>query len=313
MNSLLLTAIEACPRRALWMRSWESQAIEPIEILRRGVAEGLTTEREDAGEAAGELVMELCGDRGLALDRSVHQSMYDIGIHHASIADLVASHLRTEGRWERPEPFQGENLVWESNCFLGPTGTLRRVVLVTRWDDERLNAELHSWNTLGEMAVYDLPMMLEIVILGQFRTGRRHSAWTKGYLHPKNHKLRFARNGHYGQRDKPFGETWETVWREHRDEISRETWLEAMSEDGMIEELHLTIPVEAPDKNQRARLLNLIRRKSDSCKTLAKPLPNYSACDNLLHPCQFRECCWPDDSEPTLQGGFVRLQSGQNS
>lgn len=298
MNALLLNNLESCQRRGLWSRDYEPQQLHPTEILRRSIYAGLTTEREDFGEAAGEEVMSLCGDRGMDIDTAkVHINLYDTGIHHAAIADLVTSRLRTDGPWQRPEPVDG----WESGAFVGPKG-LRRIVLTAYWDDERAAAECHSWQTLAELAIYKQPMSLEVIILGAFRKGRRHSAWSKGFLHPRNRQLRFKRNAHYGQRDKPFGENWIPVWREDHDQLTREQWLEAMEADAMFEDIHLSIPVVLPGAANLQRLRDLIARKTERLEKLkGLPEPSYSSCHNVISPCPFQGCCLvPAEVSPSV-------------
>lgn len=298
MNALLINSYESCLRRGLWAQSFEPLQLHPTEILRRGLYAGLTSERSDFGEDAGETVMALCGDRGMDIDTTkVHVNLYDTAIHHGAIADIVATHLRQDGPWTRPDPVDG----WESGAFVGPAG-LRRVILSSWWDDERAAAETHSWATLGEMAIYAEPITLEIIILGNFRKGRRHSSWSRGFLHPKNQKLRFKRSAHYGQRDKPFGDNWMPVWREDHDKITREQWLAAMEEDSITEELHLSIPVVLPSRPKLDVLRDLIARKTERLEKLkGVPEPSYSACHNPISPCQFQGCCLETpESQPAV-------------
>lgn len=248
--------------------------------------------------------MQLCGDRGMDIDTAkVHVNLYDIGTHHAAIADLVATHLRQDGPWTRPEPVDG----WESGAFMGPRG-LRRVILSAWWDDERAAAEMHSWSTLGEMAVYQEPITLEVIILGPSRKGKRHSSWTRGFLHPQNHKLRFKRNAHYGQRDKPFGDNWMPVWREDHDRITREEWLAAMEADSVTEELHLSIPVILPSRPKLDTLRDLIARKTDRLEKLkGSPEPSYSSCHQIQSPCPFHSCCLGPVEMNPQNSGYVSL------
>lgn len=303
-----ITNLEMCLRRALWGQQWEPKELHPTEILRRALFDGLTTPRQDYGEAAGEETMALCGDRGLARPPTIHQSLYDIGIHHAALADLLATHLRDNAPWTIPETKVLADHPFSSKCLLQPDGTMVRVLLVSWWNEDRLMAELHSWMSLLPMALYGTPLTLQVLILGPSRRGKRHSAWTRGFLHPRNRKLRFKRNAHYGERDKPFGDNWIAVWREDRDEIDREVWLQAMQDDAMLEELHLSIPLAVPSGANMQRLRTLIQRKTEQLEKLkGRPLPNYSQCDSVINPCPFKECCWPDDVQPSESAGYVQI------
>ena len=309
MNPLLLQSVESCPRRALWAKDWEAQAIHPTEMLRRGIYAGLLSPREDFGEAAGEEIVALAGDRGMDVDTmKVHINLYDSAVHHAAIADLVASYLREDGPWTRPEPVLIGDVSWEANCLRDASGLLRRIVLATWWDDERQEADLRSWFTLGEIAAYQEPVQMDVIILGQHRKGRRYSAWSMGFLHPRNRKLRFKRSAHYGQRDKPFGDNWIRVWREDRSEISREDWLESMAEDDMFSELHLEKIVKVPANLQRLR--ELIQRKAGQLEKLkGMPDPNYSQCAGIGAACPFCSCCFGIPEQPPAEPTYIRIRS----
>lgn len=301
-----ITNLESCLRRALWAESFEPQQLHPTVILRKAIYEGLLTERDDCGEAAGEHVMELAGDRGFDIDTSVvHVSLYDTALHYAALADIIVTHLRDNGgKWSRPEPCDGHI----PDCLRDPNGTLKRIILPSRWDEERQAQELHSWFNFAEMVAYRERMTMEVVILGQSRKARRHSAWSRGHLHPRNRQLRFKRNAHYGQRDKPFGENWIPVWREDHDQLTREQWLEAMEADAMFEDLHLSIPIVLPGAANMQRLRDLIARKTERLEKLkGLPEPSYSACHNPINPCQFQGCCLETPESKPAAPRFVSI------
>ena len=310
MNAETLADLESCDRRGYFSETWESNRLHPTKMLYLAIEEALTqTERADRGEVAGETVVTLCADRGIETNQS---DKYHVGNHHAVLADIVTSHLASlpNAPWQRLEPVEASGVIWEPTAFLDASGRLVRPILVDGWDDERQQSELHSWHTLGNMAFYELPMTLEVVILGVSRNGRRHSSWSKGLLHPRNRKLRFQKQA--ATKDTTFAESWRKVWREDYASITREKWLEAMDDDRQFEELtrHLAVGLPGPERLEQLR--DIIRLKAQprdrgtgQCAS-GIPLPSYSACD-FPRPCPFRRCCLgPVEILPSESEGFFR-------
>src|SRR5208337_4006070 len=122
----LLTAFEECPRKAFWRRGWERSKLDGNALLQAAIRAGVTSERTDFGEAAGEEAYGLGNEPGL---ETSHYDLHGEVVHLACIADLVATAIRkaTDLPWKIPEPLAS----WQPSCFLSPDGThLRRVALV---------------------------------------------------------------------------------------------------------------------------------------------------------------------------------------
>ena len=298
----LIADLESCQRRGYYSRDYFPRRLHPTELTRQAIYSALTSEREDVGEFAGEEVIRLCGDVGLDVKDSDY--VYDIGAHHACIADIVATWARYElgANLERLEPQTIGNLSWTPNCLRNGSRLLR-LGLVDHFADERSLSESRSWFSVGEVAVFDLPMDIYLVSLGASRGGKRHSAWTKGLLHPRNRKLRFKKQI---QKIQGFKESWLPIWREDHAEISRETWLNTMQEDGALQDLVMTVKVEPFAKEKREEILGYIQRKAETLAGLRHlPDPNYSACD-WPRPCFFRTVCFAPFRITPAELGFPR-------
>jgi hypothetical protein len=301
MDAEILTSLESCPRKALWQSQWEPRKLKPTEMVYRALKVALLeTEREDVGELAGETVMTLAAERGLD---SPHFLRYEICLHHASIADILAAHLRPMGSsaWRIPPDLEN----WQSRCYMSPGGAeLRRVILVRDWDDYRLAAEYHSWRTLGEMVAYELPMTFYVMVLGQSKNDKRYSAWTQGLMHPRNMGLRFRKRDKH---QKEFVDSWQKVWREDRAEITREKWLESMAKDGVLKELAFTreIQLPAPEKLKEIRA-DLKAQEREFGRIKGTPPRRYGVCDWPI-PCQFNHNCWGEKTTEPNEKRFVRL------
>jgi hypothetical protein len=276
-------------------------------MMQEAIREALLAPEGDPGEIAGSAMLQLAQDRGL--ETETHK-VYDSVIHHANIADLVATLLRKPGEppWRIPESMDN----WIPGCYLSAGGDfLRRVVLVTHWNDERHISECRSWFTLGEQAHYELPMQLAVIILGQQRDGQRiASPWATGFLHPLNHELRFRkRDKGVRQPGNIFGETWQRIHREDHDEISRETWLESMLKDDVLYEVCFREDIPLPNPAHLVRVRDMASTKLERLYgQRGVPEANLSSCDWPI-PCPFRKCCHTlPEAQPEEKYGFIQIE-----
>jgi hypothetical protein len=305
---LLLSSFETCARKGFLARSWLARKLNASQMTYEAIRHVLTlpaaSNAQDGawGEVAGSQVMQLASDRGL--DTDLHD-LYSCVLHHAALADILVTVIRKQKDepWLIPDPVQN----WTSGAFLSPDGsTLRRVVLVSHWTEEREQSEKRSWYSMGEIAVYNLPMQMLVMVIGQMRNGRRSSPWVKGFLHPQNRQLRFRRKDR--AKSATFNEAWSVAWREEHDEISRETWLNAMLKDDVLREVCFRVDLPVLPASERNRVLDMSRRKLDRLYSLKeKPEANLSSCEWPL-PCQFKRCCWNNpEKEPSEKNGFIQI------
>lgn len=301
----LLTAYEHCQRKGFYLRDWQSPKLRSSRMMAEAMRAALTAKDGIWGEVAGDSMMQLAADRGLDTDQ---QDVYGSVVHHAAIADLLVSAIRKpkDAPWGVPEPNDG----WESGCYL-VGNTLRRIVLASHWSDERHYSECRSWYTLGECAVYELPMQLVVCIIGQERTGRRHGPWSTGFLHPMNHQLRFRKKSR--STSEVFNDKWEKIFREDHAEISRETWLQAMLTDDVLPEALFVVDIPLPEKPHLAMVRHLLRQKMGRLRSMKHtPEAQLSSCD--VPPCEFRKCCWTlPERQPSRKTGFIPVSAFRQS
>lgn len=295
---------DRCARIPFWNRSWEYQRLAPSDILRRSVEHGLTSTEQDPGYAAGCHVMELAAERGFDVEG---KNLYEMGEHFGSLADLITTVLRErQGVWERPEDVElASGLKWESSSFLGAGNHfLRRVVLASRWSPERKASEQNSYFSLFEACIYQIPVRMTVVIIGQLREGKHYSALTRAYQHPLNKKLRFRFKP---RKDSQFGANWEQVWREQVD-TSRDAWLDAMREDGVMPDVMFDVEVPVPIEEVRRKVVShAVRRLREIQETVETPAPSPSQCF-FPTKCQFVNVCWQFRKSPTEQLGFTPIR-----
>ena len=198
----------------------------------------------------------------------------------------------------------GNGVLWRSSVFLDPTAThLRRLALVSSWNDDRHFAECRAWQSLGEICVYERPMQLVVAVIGQSRDGKRHGPWTKAYRHPVNRGIRFRRkSGTEG-----FKASWEQIWRENYDDIGTDEWYQQMIKDGVIQDYFFKIDIPVPESKARKDIVNLAASALSKVYGTDKlPPKQLSTCD-WPTPCWFRNNCHCLDQEPSGRFGFVRI------
>ena len=242
--------------------------------------------------------MTLSAERGLDTKQF---EVYGQAFHLASLADLVVTVIRAQGPpWGRPEDQTVNGLPWGSSAYLDPSGVrLRRVVIVDRWSEDRKQSESHSWYSLGEISAYQMPMTQTVIVVGQSREGKHHSPWSKGWMQERFKTLRLRK-----QSGESFGKGWNQVWREERDELSRDHWIEAMQEDGVFSDVMFEVEVPLPCPEIVAKIRKLIEKRLRRLAEMTEvPEPNISVCDWPV-PCQFRDCCW-QFTEPSERNGFI--------
>jgi hypothetical protein len=261
---------------------------------------GLTSDEDDPGQAAGDHVMTLAAERGLDIEGS---GVYPIALHNAALADLLTTMIRAlEPPWARPADKTMGTLTWVSSAFLAPSGLrLHRVLLVDRWSDERAKAERLGWRCLGEQSVYELPMTVHVVVLGQRRNGKHVGPFTQGYLHPRSRTLRIRKKTGEG-----FSKEWTKCWREEQDTISRDKWIDQMHADGVMEDSIFEINCDPPAAKLASEIRLLAERKLRQIQEATKiPDMNPGSCW-WPTPCQFAWGCW-EFQEPSERLGFVRV------
>ena len=308
----LLVAYETCARKAFW-RNWAKPKLPPVEILRTTLQHVLTADGhpddETWGDFAGSTVLDLAASPGIAVPDPFKSAM-----NLSCLADLLVTVLRKENDppWLIPDPVGR----WKPSCLLAPDGkSLRRIVLVSHWVDERHYAECRSWFCLGELAHYGLPMQMVVLIIGLNRSGRYGSHWTRALQHPKGFsptsvdKLRFRRRG--GNVNGGFKDTWIEIFREDHDEIPRETWIKAMLADDVMRDVILRVDVPAMSAADCRRWQALARQKLDAISRLKyKPALELAPCHWPV-PCQFVELCHnTPEREPARHLGFVEIVPG---
>lgn len=276
---------DRCGRRLAFEREYETRSISPLGLLYAAVEGSLTA--PDSVQGASDAIME----RTQRLDVNVGDlSPLSAVKHIESMAEVIAMAIRSKiGRATRPEPVKLGDHEWRSNLF-ECKGELHRIILASHMDDDSLRSYAHSWQTVGELAAMERPITLTVILVGSQRGGRRHSAWSKGFLHPIQRNLRFAPR----KKDSGFTENWKTTWREQSN-IKAEAWLNQMRTDDVLDELITSRKIQYRGDDER-----MIQARKDmltiaaSIETALSDSPmRRSSCDEVGRgPCPWQNKCY---------------------
>jgi len=298
----LIEHYEHCRREGIYARDWEKYKITPHQMLMSGIREGLISDRKDFWQAAGEKCFELAIQPGLD---SKQFDLHAETVHICAMSDVISAAIRKGEPWKPVDLIEiGNGSLWESDAFLdGKESSLRRVICVSSWSDDRHYSAMRSWGSLGAVCLYEMPMKIAVCLIGTHREGKYHSHWTKAVLHPVNKKLRFRKKA---DKTSGFKDSWTPIFREDRDEITTQAWLQAMLDDGVLQDSMFVVDLPVPAKDVRKKIIDLASTRLnqiDGTETL--PEQQLSTCDFPI-PCIFRSPCHSSNS-PSGKYGFVRV------
>lgn len=290
----LLASDDFCRRQAHYLARWEPPARTPKQILRLAIEHGLLSDADDPGEAAADYAMELATERTID---TAETDLLGLAAHISSLADFISWMLRTEGPWVRPSPVAlPSGQPWTSGAFLSHSG-LKHVALIDRLDGLTEMSLRHSWGLRGESSVYQLPVDVIAIEIGSLRQGRWSNPFTLGRQHPQGKMLRFRKRD-----GSDFSENWPKINREDYDG-TREDWLDALTDDGVLEERVHVFTCDVPEKFQEIVSLAEIKLDQQSDEV---PDQQPSRCFDRLAPCPYRGTC-PQGIEPSESRGFISI------
>jgi hypothetical protein len=292
MNSLSsrdLDIWDRCERRYAYERDWEPRTISPLGLLYKAMEGALPESIPE--ETAKSLALKIASKMELQVTAL---EPYAVATHVGWLAGIISTFIRAKLGILMPAPSnERDGYEWTPGTFEDASGLRHRFVLVDHWDDDRLSAEAHSWATIGELAATGRPLTLHAIVIGAHRGGRRHSAWSKGYLHPQNHSLRFARRK--GGKHAGLTGDWQEIWREKMPQVSTEKWIQGMQEDGVLVELVISRPVKLDTSDRRllAAQREIVQIQKDmEAATVEAPMRRSSCDETGRGPCPFQPICY---------------------
>jgi hypothetical protein len=154
-------------------------------------------------------------------------------------------------------------------------------------------------------------MTLKIMVIGAHRESHRHSYWTKGFLNRKfPNTIRFKATGRNNSRQEPFMAVHKIEYRENMPQFTSASWIKAMKEQRVDEEVALTYPLEALSEERISQVHHdYMLERARFMQFGDLPQRRYGVCD-WPRPCPFLNCCWgSQEVRPPDVAHFVRLDT----
>lgn len=207
----------------------------------------------------------------------------------------------------------GQGISWNPlSLGIDSTGMLHRWITVERWDAPALLREMHSWVTMGDIAMLSAPMQLHVIVLGQMKDGYHRSAWGRRWrsVHLPHRKPHFL-----SPTGKPLRPPhWQAEFLSDFAVPERESdeWAQQAQAEGAIAPLLQNAVVERPGEAACRDIRRQIVAIAQEIEA-AKSTPWYEypmsrgACDGL-RPCIFQPCCHSESPrEPESVGLYAPL------
>jgi len=302
---------QACPRRYLLARDWQVLRWRPRALFERGlrravlaISNGQAVERAIAEAKAA--FFDIAASPGLDIPPGgdPYRLARDWCAMYETILRVVAD--RGLDRLHAPaEVTIADRTTWRLSAAADDSGVLHRWIALDRADEDSLTREAHSWRTVGDMAVADVPLILHVVEIGQTRDGRRASPWARAFRHPTMPNLRVRFKTRDPKSAKLAG--WTPVYLADLPPTEIPVWLEQMRADGVDRALvhaynirQLSSRAVEATRQDIIRLSLDIRRALDA-RLATDPAPwlrlpmHRNACDWIGAPCPYQPVCYGEE------------------
>lgn len=310
-----LARYQLCRRRWLLERKWTYLRWWPKALFDHCLRDGVF--RLSSGDSAAEVIVGattryLSAAANPGLDLPPGADPYQIAGDWCAVLSTVLTSISrlTLLSLTRilPKPLESDYVSWLPLSFADESGTLHRWITVDSWDADAQARAVHSWLTVGDMAICDAPMTLHVVEVGSLRNGRRISPWCRAFRHPViAGRMRFQRPDGKGGWRSLRGDQWELVWLSDLHNHPPDKWVDLMEADGIISKIlhhsatrQLSEESAASVRTQILQEAEAMRKLSQESEWAEVPM-NRGACDGW-RPCPHQQaaCFVPAGSSPDL-------------
>lgn len=194
-----------------------------------------------------------------------------------------------------------DSVSWQVKAWADESGVLHRWATVDMLDEDRRAAEIHNWQTAGDMAAMNAPMSIHVIEIGRQKNGRYVSPWSRGFRHPAMSSLPLR----FNKKDGGTLTGWTPVFLAESQE-DPSAWVDTMQRDGavtaLMHELRLREFSNTVRNDQIAQILNeaaaAAKVEQDRTGMTWRALPmSRSACDGMV-PCPMQPACYGPQDQP---------------
>ena len=290
---------QSCRRRYVLSRAWRPLRWRPKALfdacLRQGI---LAVSQGDlpapAAAASRSQFLQSAANPGLDITTNPYLAAKD----WCAMLDTILLSLTREGipsQLAESPPIKLNSMVSWAPLAHVEGQTLHRWLTLDHWGEEDMIRELHSWRTLGDVAMTKLPMIIHVIEVGQVRNGRRASAWTRAWKHPTMPSLQMRFKGKLPGAFKG----WKPLYFSDA-HVEATEWVEQMWKEGAARGLihHVRVNVPSPahcvavEQDILSEAMRIHELSVEQAHWTAMPMSR-NACDQWT-PCSFQPICYAD-------------------
>ncbi len=288
-----LTLAQRCPRR------WKIEQFQPLwkwphkalfdATLRRAIVD-LSQPGADKGKVtlqAQTSFREVAKNPGLENVEDPWTVAQDYCACLATILEWISREKLPELEIVGEPYLVGPEVYWRvSEPRDRKSGVLHRWVTMSRFTEDGLSRELHSWAIAGDMAVTGSPLQLHIVEIGELSGGRRRSPWCLTYKHPHvAGRVQFQRRG-----GKSLQGDWRPLWYDGRQDPVE--WVDLMQRDKITPIRHVLVGALTEDSRKEVQG-DIVGEAGRLGGLLAwEDVPRFRPACDFPYTCPWQELCY---------------------
>lgn len=319
LDATIVSHYQSCKRRSVLERTWKPRQWRAKTLWEREFRQALLA--LSAGTDLNEVVrvhrsrfFGYCANPGLDLPPGTNA--FIVAKDWAIMLEILLRVMKRSTLLElKTVPAVEINplVSWRVLSPIDGSGVMHRWITCDRWNNDELSRQAHGWWTFGDMAVMRKPTTLHVIEIGQVRSGRRDSCWTRGFRsrYAPNLPLRFKRPERNPQDFVP-----EYLADKRSEEEETEAWVTQIIKEGLISKHIQHVPLECPSDEVCEKTCEEIFTLASEIHSLSERkwsdvAMSRSACDGLV-PCPWQDCCyrWPL-SDPE-DAGYVQVDAGSS-
>lgn len=320
LDATVISHLQSCNRRSVLERTWKPPRWRAKTLWERELRQAI--HELSTGADINEVVrvhrsrfFGFCANPGLDLPPGANS--FIIAKDWAIMLEMVLRTLKRSTLLEL-KPLSavdlGDGMSWRVLSYVDGAGVMHRWIGCDRWDQDELSRQVHGWWTFGDIAVTRRPLTLHVIEIGQVRSGRRDSCWTRGFRsrYAPNLPLRFKRPERSPKDFLP-----EYLADKRTDEEETEKWVSEILREGLAQKHILHLPLECPPDEVCQNTVDQIRSIAEKLRSLSgvqwsDVAMSRSACDGLV-PCPWQDACYRWPPQDPEEAGYVRLDRESSS
>lgn len=247
LNAYIVDSFQKCGRIPRLLKDHRLRKLEPMRLFSSCMRECILNmssgmSKEKAVHFATTRFLTQAKDPGLQIPHGIDTYTYamDLVAMIRTLSEYLSrlTLLRLHDTSGDVNYVGNNHIEWTLLSPMDDSGALHRwVFLDSKPNDNDMDAQLHSWYVVGDMAAAAIPMTLHVVVVGRRRKSRHNSPWTRAFRQPGFYRHRFQKLD-----GTSLSGNWKPVYFADGDS-SAEAWVDLMQEENVPDTLVRHFPL----------------------------------------------------------------------